>query len=153
MGPSISGGQMSPDPRNEKKPDPNCPKCHGTGKDESLTVIWDAKNGCEHEWDTVHVAPKGGKNAPDNPPSEAGPTDDGRAFRFTDCVRCENGERMDSHPFIPPKAKPFASDVRQVANDPPNSERHWYCDTCRSGLSYSRYHFERGSHARGEETT
>src|SRR3990172_4550060 len=33
-----------------KEPDPNCPKCHGSGKDDSLTVIWDAVEGCEHEW-------------------------------------------------------------------------------------------------------
>src|SRR3990167_6397117 len=32
------------------EPNPNCPKCHGTGKDDSLTVIWDAKEGCGHEW-------------------------------------------------------------------------------------------------------
>ena len=35
-----------------REPYPNCPKCHGTGKDDSLTVIWDAKDGCEHEWAT-----------------------------------------------------------------------------------------------------
>ncbi len=31
-------------------PSPNCPKCHGTGTDESLNVIWDAKDGCDHEF-------------------------------------------------------------------------------------------------------
>ncbi len=34
----------------KREPDPDCPKCHGTGKDESLTAVWDAKEGCEHEW-------------------------------------------------------------------------------------------------------
>src|SRR3990167_7085619 len=32
------------------EPDPICPKCHGTGKDDSLTVVWDAVEGCEHKW-------------------------------------------------------------------------------------------------------
>src|SRR5207249_1418885 len=40
-------GHLSPRPRFS---DPNCPKCYGTGKDDSLTVTWDAKEGCEHEW-------------------------------------------------------------------------------------------------------
>src|SRR3990167_4211434 len=65
MGPLISGGQMSPDPRNNKSPDPNCPKCHGTGKDESLTVIWDAKEGCVHEWgEQIPREDKGGVVSP-----------------------------------------------------------------------------------------
>lgn len=54
----IAGGQIRTenatdhDARNyrEKAPDPDCPKCHGTGKDDSLTVVWDARGGCEHEW-------------------------------------------------------------------------------------------------------
>ena len=33
-----------------RKPNPSCPKCHGSGKDESLEVIWDGKEDCEHEW-------------------------------------------------------------------------------------------------------
>jgi len=47
-----NAGPSSPDPRTEREPDPNCRKCHGTGRDDSLTVVWDAKEGCEHEWST-----------------------------------------------------------------------------------------------------
>jgi DNA modification methylase len=31
-------------------PDPDCPKCHGLGKNPNVERIWDAKDGCEHEW-------------------------------------------------------------------------------------------------------
>ncbi len=30
-------------------------------------LIWDAVDGCEHEWETHHQSPKGGKNTPENP--------------------------------------------------------------------------------------
>ena len=36
-GNNITEGYLSPRP---KSPNPNCPKCHGTGKDDSLTVDW-----------------------------------------------------------------------------------------------------------------
>ena len=47
---------------NTKVPSPNCPKCHGTGKDDSLTVVWDAKDGCEHEWGDAVGGKKVGRN-------------------------------------------------------------------------------------------
>ncbi len=33
-----------------KDPDPNCTKCHGTGRGASLEVVWDAAETCEHDW-------------------------------------------------------------------------------------------------------
>ncbi len=33
----------------QRTPDPSCPKCHGTGKDDSLNVVWGGED-CEHEW-------------------------------------------------------------------------------------------------------
>lgn len=33
-----------------QEPDPDCPKCHGTGRDESTEVIWGEVEDCEHEW-------------------------------------------------------------------------------------------------------
>lgn len=49
----------------QRDPDPSCPKCHGTGKDNSLEVVWDAKVGCEHEWgDRLPPAKAGPGNAP-----------------------------------------------------------------------------------------
>ena len=91
MGPEISGGgQMSPDPRNHKKPNPNCPKCHGTGKDDSLTVVWDAKEGCEHEWgEKIPREKKGGFKAPQESQEDANLTaipNSGDSGSF--CLRC-----------------------------------------------------------------
>ncbi len=37
------------------QPDPSCPKCHGTGKDDSLNVIWGGDDDCEHEWERSGV--------------------------------------------------------------------------------------------------
>jgi len=50
--PGNSGAiaNKAPDPNCPKCHGTNCPKCHGTGKDDTLTVIWDAVKGCEHEW-------------------------------------------------------------------------------------------------------
>ena len=46
-------------------PDPNCQKCHGTGKDDSLNVVWDAKPECEHEWgDEVPGSSRSGSRTP-----------------------------------------------------------------------------------------
>ena len=33
----------------QREADPDCPKCHGTGKDDSLNVVW-GKEDCEHRW-------------------------------------------------------------------------------------------------------
>ena len=55
------GGAKASSPT--KAPDPSCPKCHGTGKDESLTVIWDAKEGCEHEWEVKRYYTERGAGA------------------------------------------------------------------------------------------
>jgi len=61
--PGLGGNISNGDPRTEKAPDPNCPKCHGSGKDDSLTVIWDAKDGCEHEWGEESTITKSGGTA------------------------------------------------------------------------------------------
>lgn len=48
-------GQVDPnDPRCRRAPDPNCPYCHGTGRIEMETV-WDAADGCDHEWSTTYA--------------------------------------------------------------------------------------------------
>jgi len=43
-------------------PDPNCIKCHGTGRDASLEVVWDAAETCEHDWVMDEVEAKATEN-------------------------------------------------------------------------------------------
>lgn len=64
-------------------PDPLCLKCHGTGKDESLTVIWDAKEGCEHEW------------GPTLPPAKSGPGNKPGDFSTSSLTNPERQNTMD----------------------------------------------------------
>lgn len=46
-----------------KEPDPNCGRCHGTGHDESMNLVWDDPGGCEHEWQAMTTVRKGSTNA------------------------------------------------------------------------------------------
>ena len=50
---TLAGGGNAhlPNHTQNKAPDPNCKRCHGTGKQADLTRIWGGKQGCAHEWE------------------------------------------------------------------------------------------------------
>lgn len=56
-----------PPPPPTPQPDPSCPKCHGTGKDDSLNVVWGGEESCEHMWGEEQR----GKRKDMKPPSES----------------------------------------------------------------------------------
>lgn len=87
------------EPPPKPEPNPNCPKCHGTGKDDSLNVVWGGKDK-EHTWgDELYKKERG---APQGKTAKTGTHKKGiqgtghSEGQFCICCECEHewGEEL-----------------------------------------------------------